>query len=111
VYYGRAVLTHSDPVTTYPALPVPLQNGLTPLHYAAAMGHTLGVHALLGDPHVDPGERNEVRGARGVQGDPGSCLPFLPVLQYGLTPLDLARDRCHADIVRMLEAHRSPAAH
>jgi len=41
---------------------LPLQWGLTPLHLAAMGGHAPVMHALLGDPRIRPGAKNNVRG-------------------------------------------------
>lgn len=47
-----------------------LQNGWTALRWAAQMNHRPVVKALLGDPHVIPGKRDEVSGAQ--RGDLGA---------------------------------------
>lgn len=42
-----------------------MQNGYTPLHYAAEHGHLPVVQALIRDPRVDPGEAGKVWGIVG----------------------------------------------
>ena len=67
-----------------------LQSGWTPLHAAAASGHTPVVAHLLATSGVEPLAKDVVRGGQGAGG--GIMLPNpLFLLQNGHTPVDYAK--------------------
>ena len=77
----RPVAPHLTPPSpsSRPILSPPLKLGMTPLHVAAAYGHTPVVALLLATQGVDPLTKDRVSGAqRSAQGP--ACLPHTPLL-------------------------------
>lgn len=68
-----------------------LQHGFTPIHWAAAAGHTQVVQSLLGDATVRPGERNEV--CRGTRVEPLEVQVTLGTRQWQWEGTLTAEDR------------------
>ena len=95
-------------------LALPQQDGRTPLHYADHYGHLPVVQALLLDPLVNPGTKDNVstlkreRGRKGLHhslAHPSLAAPLqtlaLP-LQDGRTPLHHAAHYGHLQVVQAL---------
>ena len=90
-----------------------MQNGETPLHLAALLGHTPIVALLLATPGVNPLAVD--KGRRGCGAGPGAPRAcFMPVSSFsasgGSTPLDNAENEGHATTAAMMRADPRVAA-